>query len=59
MARHIVARTTDIPPGGNKVLPSTAATSSVFHVDGEFFALLQPLPPHEGAPLDKAACVRG
>jgi nitrite reductase/ring-hydroxylating ferredoxin subunit len=28
----------------------------VFHVNGEFFALLNRC-PHEGAPLDKAACI--
>ena len=28
----------------------------MFHVNGEFFALLNRC-PHEGAPLDKAACV--
>ncbi len=56
MARHIVARTTDIPPGGNKVVAVKGRDVVVFHVNGEFFALLNRC-PHEGAPLDKAACV--
>ena len=56
MARHIVARTTDIPPGGNKVVAVDGRDIVVFHVNGEFFALLNRC-PHEGAPLDKAACV--
>ena len=56
MPRHIVARTTDIPPGGNKVVGVDGRDIVVFHVNGEFFALLNRC-PHEGAPLDKAACV--
>ena len=56
MARHIVARTTEIPPGGNKVVGVEGRDIVVFHVNGEFFALLNRC-PHEGAPLDKAACV--
>jgi nitrite reductase/ring-hydroxylating ferredoxin subunit len=56
MTRHIVARTSDIPPGGNKVVGVEGRDIVVFHVNGEFFALLNRC-PHEGAPLDKAACV--
>src|SRR5205823_9390794 len=56
MTRHIVARTTEIPPGGNKVVDVDGRDIVVFHVNGEFFALLNRC-PHEGAPLDKAACV--
>ena len=36
MARHIVARTTDIPPGGNKVVAVDGRDIVVFHVNGEF-----------------------
>src|SRR4029077_17389227 len=56
MPRHIVARTSDIPPGGNKVVGIDGRDIVVFHVNGEFFALLNRC-PHEGAPLEKAACV--
>src|SRR5579863_24672 len=56
MARHIVARTTEIPLGGNKVVTLEGRDIVVFHVNGEFFALLNRC-PHAGAPLDKAACV--
>src|SRR3977135_3576512 len=56
MTRHIVARTTEIPPGGNKVVGVDGRDIVVFHFNGEFFALLNRC-PHEGAPLDKAACV--
>jgi nitrite reductase/ring-hydroxylating ferredoxin subunit len=55
MARHIVARIREIPPGGNKVVSIDGRDIVVFHVNGEFFALLNRC-PHEGAPLDKAAC---
>jgi 3-phenylpropionate/trans-cinnamate dioxygenase ferredoxin subunit len=50
MARHIVARTTDIPPGGNKVFGVDGRDIVVFHVNGEFFALLNRC-PHSGGPL--------
>jgi nitrite reductase/ring-hydroxylating ferredoxin subunit len=56
MARHIVASTSEIPPGGNKVVDIAGRDIVVFHVNGEFFALLNRC-PHEGAPLEKAACV--
>jgi nitrite reductase/ring-hydroxylating ferredoxin subunit len=56
MPRHIVARTTEIPPGGNKVVDVDGRDIVVFHVNGEFFALLNRC-PHEGAPLEKAACI--
>jgi 3-phenylpropionate/trans-cinnamate dioxygenase ferredoxin subunit len=56
MTRHIVARTSDIPPGGNKVFGVEGRDIVVFHVNGEFFALLNRC-PHEGAPLEKAGCV--
>ena len=56
MARHIVARTSEIPPGGNKVVEVNGRDIVVFHVNGEFFALLNRC-PHAGAPLEKAACV--
>lgn len=56
MTRHIVARTIDIPPGGNKVVSVEGRDIVVFHANGEFFALLNRC-PHAGAPLDKAACV--
>jgi len=49
MARHIVARTTEIPPGGNKVVGVEGRDIVVFHVNGEFFALLNRC-PHAGAP---------
>jgi nitrite reductase/ring-hydroxylating ferredoxin subunit len=40
MARHIVASTSEIPPGGNKVVDVEVRDIVVFRVNGEFFALL-------------------
>ena len=40
MARHVVATTSEIPPGGNKVVTVAEREIVVFHVNGEFFALL-------------------
>jgi len=56
MARHIVARTSDIPPGGNKVVGIEGRDIVVFHVNGEFFALSIAV-RMPAAPLEKAACV--
>jgi 3-phenylpropionate/trans-cinnamate dioxygenase ferredoxin subunit len=56
MARHIVATTAEIAPGGNKVVTLEGREIVVFHVNGRFFALRNRC-PHEGAPLAKAACV--
>ena len=56
MPRHVVARTSEIPAGGNKVVAVNGREIVVFHANGRFFALLNRC-PHEGAPLAKAACV--
>jgi nitrite reductase/ring-hydroxylating ferredoxin subunit len=56
MARHIVATTSEIAPGGHKVVTLEGRELVVFHVNGQFFALLNRC-PHEGAPLSRAACV--
>jgi predicted TIM-barrel fold metal-dependent hydrolase/nitrite reductase/ring-hydroxylating ferredoxin subunit len=53
MARHIIARTSEIPPGGNKVVEINGRDIVVFHVNGEYFALLNRC-PHAGAPLQKS-----
>lgn len=50
MARHVAAKTSDIPPGGSKVVSIGRREIVIFHVNGEFFALLNRC-PHEGAPL--------
>ncbi|HEU0061652.1 MAG TPA: Rieske (2Fe-2S) protein [Hyphomicrobiaceae bacterium] len=56
MARHVVATTSEIAPGRNKVVTVNGRDIVVFHVNGQFFALLNRC-PHEGAPLSSAACV--
>ena len=56
MPRHVVATTSEIPEGSNKVVTVQGREIVVFHVKGEFFALLNRC-PHAGAPLAKAACV--
>ncbi|MFZ4808883.1 MAG: Rieske (2Fe-2S) protein [Hyphomicrobiaceae bacterium] len=53
MARHVVASTADIPNGGNKVVTIEGREIVVFHIKGEFFALLNRC-PHEGGPMDRA-----
>ena len=50
MARHVVARVGEIPPGGTKQVSVRGREIGVFHVNGEYFALLNRC-PHEGAPL--------
>jgi 3-phenylpropionate/trans-cinnamate dioxygenase ferredoxin subunit len=56
MTRHVVASTSEIPPGGNKVVQIGGREIVVWHISGEYFALLNRC-PHEGAPLAKAVCV--
>jgi len=56
MVRHIVATTSEIAAGSNKVVTVAGREIVVFHVNGQFFALLNRC-PHEGAPLARAACV--
>jgi nitrite reductase/ring-hydroxylating ferredoxin subunit len=56
MGRHVIATTSEIAPGGNKVVTLEGREIVVFHVNGQFFALLNRC-PHEGAPLARAACV--
>ena len=53
MARHVVARTSEIPAGANKVVTVEGREIVIFHINGEFFALLNRC-PHEGAPMQKA-----
>jgi len=56
MGRHVVATTSEIAPGANKVVTLEGREIVVFHVNGRYFALLNRC-PHEGAPLARAACV--
>lgn len=50
MTRHIVARTEDVPPKGNKLVTVKGREIVIFNVEGKFYALLNRC-PHEGAAL--------
>ena len=56
MARHVVATTSEIPPGKNKVVTIAGRELVVFNINGAYYCLLNRC-PHEGAPLAKAVCV--
>ena len=56
MARHVVAPVSEIAPGTCKIVTIAGREIGVFNVKDEFFALINRC-PHEGAPLEKAACV--
>lgn len=50
MPRHVVARATDIPPGGRKLVQVEGRGVVVFNLKGEFFALSN-MCPHKGGSL--------
>ncbi len=50
MARHVVARATEIPPGGRKLVKIDGKGVVIFNLQGEFFALSDQC-PHKGASL--------
>jgi nitrite reductase/ring-hydroxylating ferredoxin subunit len=50
VARYVVARPEEIPPGGRKILTVAGRSIGVFNLDGEFFALRNRC-PHQGGAL--------
>ena len=56
MTRHVVATTSEIAPGKNKVVTIAGRELVVFNINGAYYCLLNRC-PHEGAPLAKAVCV--
>lgn len=50
MARHVVARASELPPGGRKLVQLNGRGVVVFNIKGEFFALSDQC-PHKGASL--------
>jgi nitrite reductase/ring-hydroxylating ferredoxin subunit len=52
MAKHVIAKAGEIAPGGSKTATIRGREIAVFHVSGEYFALLNHC-PHEGGPLCK------
>lgn len=52
MARYVVARVDEIPPGHRKIVRIARRSVGVFNVDGTFLALRNQC-PHSGGPLCK------
>lgn len=50
MATHAVARVSELPPGGRKVVEVEGRSIGVFNVGGRYHALRN-VCPHQGAPL--------
>lgn len=50
MARHVVARSGEIPEGGRTIVDLGGIPVGIFNVGGEYFAILNRC-PHQGAPL--------
>ena len=50
MARHVVARASELPPGARKLVQLNGRGVVVFNIKGEFFALSDQC-PHKGASL--------
>jgi nitrite reductase (NADH) small subunit len=50
MTAYVVGRTSEIPPGGRKLVEVGGRSIGVFNVDGTFHALRN-VCPHQGAPL--------
>jgi 3-phenylpropionate/trans-cinnamate dioxygenase ferredoxin subunit len=50
VARYVVAEAGEIPPGGRKLVELDGRSIGVFHVNGEYFALLNWC-PHQAARL--------
>jgi 3-phenylpropionate/trans-cinnamate dioxygenase ferredoxin subunit len=50
MARYVVARVAEIPPGARKIVDVAGRSIGIFNVGGEFFALRNRC-PHQGGPL--------
>ena len=52
MARHVVARLADVPPGSRRLVSVKGRDVALFNVKGELFAVLDRC-PHAGASLCK------
>ena len=50
MARHIVGKVSDVPPGNRCIVEAEGRSIGVFNVHGSFFALRNSC-PHQAAPL--------
>ena len=50
MARHVVGRTEDLPPGSRRLVEVDGRSIGVFNVGGEYLAIRNRC-PHQGGPL--------
>jgi len=50
MARYVVGRAADMPPGSRKIVTAAGRSIGVFNIRGRFYALRNRC-PHQGAPL--------
>ena len=50
MSKHVVAKVSDVPPGGRKLVTVRGRPIAIFNLEGEFFGLLNRC-PHQGGPL--------
>lgn len=50
MARHVVARVEELPPGARRIAEVAGRSIGVFNVDGNYYALRN-VCPHQGGPL--------
>lgn len=50
MGRYVVARVSEIPPGGRRIVEAAGRSIGVFNVQGRFYALRNSC-PHQAAPL--------
>jgi nitrite reductase/ring-hydroxylating ferredoxin subunit len=50
MSTHVVARASELPPGGSKIVHVAGRSIGVFNIKGSYYALRNRC-PHMGAPL--------
>lgn len=50
MARYVVGRATDLPPGSRRIVTAGERSIGVFNIRGRYYALRNRC-PHQGAPL--------
>jgi nitrite reductase/ring-hydroxylating ferredoxin subunit len=50
VATHVVAPTSDLPPGARRIIEVEGRSIGVFNIGGRFYALRNAC-PHQGAPL--------
>ena len=50
MGRHVIGRTSELPPGARRIVEADGRSIGVFNVGGRFYALRNSC-PHQAAPL--------